>query len=126
RVSLPLPTSMRERQFGALRPSLDQQFNQPIEPLGAPASAVRATAASCGAQPQASFSGSVAARAECRCAMFDPITSSKSKREDMINPIRFFGFTAALFASALACAAPPANAQPYPSQPIKVIVPTAP
>jgi len=44
----------------------------------------------------------------------------------MINPIRFFGFTAALFASALACAAPPANAQPYPSQPIKVIVPTAP
>jgi len=44
----------------------------------------------------------------------------------MINPIPFFGFTAALFASALACAAPPASAQPYPSQPIKVIVPTAP
>ena len=33
---------------------------------------------------------------------------------------------AALFASMVALAAPPASAQPYPSQPIKVIVPTAP
>ena len=33
---------------------------------------------------------------------------------------------AALFASMVAFAAPPASAQPYPSQPIKVIVPTAP
>ena len=44
----------------------------------------------------------------------------------MIGSIPHFRFVAALFAGALACAALPASAQQYPSQPIRIIVPTAP
>ncbi|MET0924581.1 MAG: tripartite tricarboxylate transporter substrate binding protein [Xanthobacteraceae bacterium] len=44
----------------------------------------------------------------------------------MIRSAPYFRLVAALFASALACAVLPAGAQPYPSQPIKIIVPTAP
>jgi tripartite-type tricarboxylate transporter receptor subunit TctC len=44
----------------------------------------------------------------------------------MTGSASFSRLAAALLVSVLACASPPAGAQPYPSQPIKIIVPTAP
>ena len=43
----------------------------------------------------------------------------------MIGSASLFRFAAALLVSVLTCVSP-AGAQPYPSQPIKIIVPTAP
>src|SRR5262245_54213936 len=54
------------------------------------------------------------------------ITSNNRRGRNMVRSIPHFRFGAALFAGALACAPLPAAAQQYPSQPIKIIVPTAP
>ena len=76
-------------------PSLDQQFDHPIEPLGAPGSAISATAAPlrCTAAGFLFRLGGCARRADV--VVFGPITFFKAEfeEEDMMDPILFFAAT---------------------------------